>query len=328
MAAASSVSGVVHWIDHYVLCTEDVPRWARFHEQVLGAVTLPAATKTQPGVFQDIGSIRHGGFKANQALPPTKGLGAGLPRFGYYIEQNDVDAHLRRLRAAGAVYAEPVDDAGAGERGVSIKWQDPDGNQFEFWAPDTLPPGAMAGCGPERIGRISHGIYESRDLARTADFFKRYAELDPIRDAPVDDGVLAFRLASGGRIVYRRVDELGGRTTGMGLRTMHTGLLVHEDAFLPNYDRLWAGIPEWDYDPDIGITTTEGPTLPARSVRHPSPAGRKFHALRHRGDDFFDWDTNLFHFFGGTPRNGSLAVYEGRDIDTYLEEALRRVAAG
>jgi hypothetical protein len=178
----------------------------------------------------------------------------------------------------------------------------------------------MAQCGPERIGRISHGVFESRDLARTADFFKRYCELEPIRNSDLADDVLALRLAAGGRIVYRKVTELGGRTTGMGLRTAHTALLVHEDAFFPNYDRLWAGVPEWDYDPSVGLPIENGGALPARTVLHPSPAGRKFHARKHRGDDFFDWDTNMFHFFGGTPVDGSLAVYEGRSIETYIDQ--------
>jgi hypothetical protein len=54
---------------------------------------------------------------------------------------------------------------------------------------------------------------------------------------------------------------------------------------------------------------------------HPSLGGQAFRALTKRGDDIFDWDTNMFHFYGGTPIKGdSLAIYDGHPIDTYISE--------
>ena len=313
-------AGTVQWIDHYVVCSEDVPRWAAFHAQVLGAVTLPDPGGKLPGVFQSVARIRHGGFTALAPMPPTKGLGAGLPRYGYYVYAADIDAHLRRLDAAGALHGDPFRTAADGEPGTSIQWQDPDGNQFEFWAPDELPAGAMTECGPERVGRISHGVFESRDLERTAAFFKRYCDLDPVRNPDVAADTLVLRLGAGGRLVFKKVDRLGGRTTGMGLADAHTALLVHDDDFFPNYRRVWTDLPEWDFDPRGGKTIEHPETLPPRTVLHPSPAGRRFHALAQRGDDFFDWDTNLFHFYGGTPIDGSLAVYEGHAVEDYIDD--------
>jgi predicted enzyme related to lactoylglutathione lyase len=318
-------TGTVQWIDHYVATTEDVPRWAAFHAHVLGAVTLPDPAGTLPGVFQQIGAIRHGGFRARLPIPPTFGIGRGLPRYGYYIDAVDIEAHVRRLDAAGAIRGAPLRTAYAGDPGVAIPWQDPDGNQFEFWAPDVMPDGAMAHAGPVRVGRVSHGVFESRDLARTAAFFARYCELEPIRNAHVAPDVLALRLAAGGRLIFRRVDKLGGRTTGMGLRDAHTALLVHEEAFFPNYQRLWADLPEWDFDPAAGQPIVDGPSLPARTVLHPSKPGRAFHALARRGDDFFDWDTNMFHFYGGRPDDASFATYQGRSVETYMSELERNL---
>lgn len=313
-------TGTVHWIDHYVACSEDIPRWAAFHAQVLGAETLPDPSGRLPGVFQKVARIRHGAFTNRAPMPATKGLGRGLPRYGYYIDASDIDAHMRRLEAAGAIHGEPLRTSAAGDAGTSIYWQDPDGNQFEFWAPDVLPLGAMTGCGPERVGRISHGVFESRDLDRTAEFFKRYCDLEPIRNADVADDILALRLAAGGRLVFQKVAELGGRTTGMGLRDAHTALLVHEESYFPNYERIWSALPEWDFDPSAGKPIVNAEALPARTVLHPSPAGRRFHAMARRGDDFFDWDTNMFHFYGGTPIGTSLAIYEGHSVEDYIDE--------
>jgi len=313
-------TGPVHWIDHYVTCSEDIPRWAAFHTTVLGAETLDDPSGRLPGVFQKVARIRHGAFIARSPIPATKGLGRGLPRYGYYVYAADIDAHLRRLEAAGAIHSEPVRTSAAGEAGTAIYFQDPDGNQYEFWAPDELPAGAMTECTAERVGRISHGVFESRDLERTAAFFKKYCELEPIRNAGVAADILALRLAGGGRLVFQLTSELGRRTTGMGLRDAHTALLLHEDSYFPNYRRIWSSLPEWDFDPNVGKPIENGDTLPPRTVLHPSPAGRRFHAISHRGDDFFDWDTNMFHFYGGTPVGGTLAIYEGHSVEDYIAE--------
>src|SRR6185312_13774142 len=100
-----------------------------------------------------------------------------------------------------------------GDTGISLIFQDPDENQFEFWAPDVLPDGAMARPSSVGVGHLSHGVFESRDLERTADFFKRYFELDRVRNADIAAGTLVLRLAAGGRLVFKLVQTLGGRTT-------------------------------------------------------------------------------------------------------------------
>lgn len=320
LTRATGKTGPVHWIDHYVTNSEDIPRWAEFHARVMGAVTLDDPSGKLPGVFQQVGRIRHGAFRSHRPMPPTKGVGKGLPRYGYYVNASDLDVHLRRLEAAGAPHSEPVRTAAFGEAGTAIYWQDPDGNQFEFWAPDELPAGAMTGCSSVGVGRISHGTFESRDLARTAAFFKEFCELEPIRNAGIASDVLALRLASGGRLVFQHTAELGRRTTGMGMRDVHTALLVHKDSYFANYQRLWNSLPEWDFDPAGTQLVEGGETMPARTVLHPSPAGRRFHALTHRGDDFLDWDTNLWHFYGAVPLGPSLAEYRGLSIEDYLAE--------
>jgi hypothetical protein len=246
-----------------------------------------------------------------------------MPRYGYYVFADDIDAHLKRLDEAGAIHSGPVRTSAEGEPGTVIYWQDPDGNQFEFWAPDVLPAGAMHGHGAERVGRISHGVFESRDLERTAAFFARYCALEPERNAAVGAGTLVFRLAAGARLVFRKVSELEGRTTGCGLRDAHTALAVRKEDFFPNYARVFANLPEWVFDAVTGKLNEDREALrklPARTAQHPSQGGLKFKATTDRGDDFFDWDTNMFHFFGCTPIEGSYAVYEGHAVEELIAE--------
>ena len=312
-------SGIVHWIDHYVICTNDIKRWEAFHSKVLGAKTGPQPAEVlELGLFQDITQGRHGGFIAKTPLPPTKGLGKGLPRYGFFVEKADLAMHLARLDAAGTIRSDPVRSTSEGAAGTTIYWQDPDGNQFEFWAPDVMPAGGMDLCGPERVGRVSHGVFESRDLARTASFFKRYCGLDPLRDSNVAPETLVLPMASGGRLIFRKVDKLEGRTTGCGLPDAHTALTVRDEDFFFNLKRIWSELPEWEQDVSRQGVIADRENLPARTVLHLSAGGRRFKTLTDRGDDWFDWDTNLFHFYGGEPVNGSMSVYKGRNIAHYI----------
>ncbi len=325
----SGSAGTVYWIDHYVICTNDIDRWAAFHEKVLGGKLRPDpfGALIGYGIFQDVACIRHGGFIAQAPLPPTRGLGQGLPRYGWYVEAGDIPAHLKRLDDAGAIHSEPVRLSAEGEAGTAIYWQDPDGNQFEFWAPDVLPEGAMHGAGPERVGRISHGVFESRDLVRTAAYFARYCGLEPEVKAGNAADVLVLRLAAGGRLIFRKVDELEGRTTGCGLRDAHTALAVRDEDFFPNYARVFANLPEWDFNAVTG-KVNETPEalrqLPPRTAQHPSRGGLRFKETTLRGDDFFDWDTNMFHFFAATPIGGSYALYDGHSVEDCIDEWERK----
>jgi predicted enzyme related to lactoylglutathione lyase len=326
---SKSQAGVVHWIDHWVVNTNDVERWTAFHTKVLGAALMPdpSGVLTGLGVFINFGRTRVGGFNNDGPIPATKGLEDGLPRYGVYVDQADLDIHLRRLDEAGAIHGRPFRTSAEGDSGTAIRWQDPDGNQFEFWAPDIIPDGAMEGAGPERVGRISHGVYESRDLERTAEFFRRYCALGPRKNNDLGRDTLVLPLAGGARLVFHKVETLAGRTTGFGLRDTHTALTVHTDDYVTNYQRMWADLPEWDYNPVERKPISDPGALPARTVVHPTPAGKRIKALSGRGDDFLDWDTNLFHFYGGLPLGKSMAVYEGRATEYYLPELEKTVDA-
>jgi predicted enzyme related to lactoylglutathione lyase len=316
--------GTVYWIDHYAIGTNDLPRWVDFHERVLGGKTTRNNRPDPKNYFQQLTNCLHGGFLQDVPLPPSAGPGTGFPRYGFFIRQEDIETHLRHLDDNQVLHADPVRTSADGEAGTAIYWEDPDGNQFEFWAPDHLPAGAMDGAGPLKIGRISHGVFESRDLQRTADFFDRYCALSPLVSADVASDTLVLPLAAGGRLVYKKTESPGARTTGRGiLRDVHTALVVRPEDFFPNYERMWAELPEWEFDAERdGIYEGNWEELPARTALHPSPAGRKWHQAFGRGDDWFDPDTNLFHFYGGEPTDGSMVHYEGHSLDEYAQAYL------
>jgi len=315
--------GTVYWIDHFVVCTSDAMRWEAFHTELLGGHPSPEPeeVRRRRGVFVDVTRGRHGGFLSmGRPVPPSRGLGKGHPRYGFYIRAADIDMHRRRLDKVGARHSDPVRTSADGEAGTAIYWQDPDDNQFEFWAPDNPPEGAMIECSPAGVGHISHAVLDSRDLDRTADFFDRYCALDPARSADIETGTLVLPLAAGGRLVYKKVDQLEGRTTGCGLPDPHTALTVRDEDFLPNYRRLWANLPEWDYNVRTDPVLKDPGLLPACTVMHINPAGQRFKKMTGRGDDFFDCDTNMFHFQGGTPVNNSMSVYTNHPLEDFFVE--------
>jgi hypothetical protein len=132
-------------------------------------------------------------------------------------------------------------------------------------------------------------------------------------------------LAAGGRLVFKRVEDAGSgsRTSGRGrYRDLHTALVVREEDFWPNYERVWDELPEWDFDEQKGRYAGDGSALPARTALHGSPAGRRWKAAFSRGDDWYDWDMNLFHFFVGKPHGGSMATYEPHSIESYMDTYL------
>jgi predicted enzyme related to lactoylglutathione lyase len=318
--------GIVYWIDHYTIPTNDIRRAIAFHEQVLGATSLPDfGLPAWKGMFQQVSPLcQHALFFQREQLTPPEPLGAGLPRHAWFIDGRDIDAHLRRLDAAGALRSEPLRTAADGEDGTAIRWLDPDGNQLEFWAPRRLPPGAMEQPSAVRIGRISHGVYGSRDLERTIAFFARYCGLQPLPASAVAPDTAVFRLAAGGRLVFKLVREASQRISGRGwYYDLHTALTVREDDFWPSYERMWAELPEWEHDTAERFAG-DGAALPARTLLHGNPFGRRLKAAIGRGDDWVDHDANLFHFVGGTPRDGEMTFYKRHFMQDYMDEYLAK----
>lgn len=320
--------GTVYWIDHFALPTNDLDQWIKFTTNVLGAkldringLTTEARQRSQSvAAFCRTPYSIVDGFLQNEMLPPAPEPGSALPRFGFFIQEEDVDEHRRRLDEYGVAHTDPIRTSEEGQDGTAIRFADPDGNQFEFWAPAHMPAGAMAGAGPLKVGRISHGVYECRDLARAADFVERYCALDPINSADIPSDTIAFALAGGGRIAYKQVDELGTWTLGRARwQGPHTALTVRDEDFFDNYRRMWASLPESETStrPDASVDVA---ALPARTVMHGSAGGRRWFKMFGRGDDYYDWDTNAFHFIGSVGLADSPSMtYKAHSMEWHAE---------
>jgi catechol 2,3-dioxygenase-like lactoylglutathione lyase family enzyme len=326
--------GALHWIDHYAVPTSDIERWIEWNANVLGAVepwgdTEPAPGETRVGAFRHVAGAHVAAFQTKNPIPASNGLGKSYPRYGLYIRPEDIDEHLRRLDRFEVTHSDPIRTSAEGEPGTAIYFQDFDENQLEFWAPDRMPEGALDGCGPLRVGRLSHAIFESRDLDRTAAFFSRYCGLDAMSGGDIAEDTLVMPLVAGARLIYKKVDTLGVRTGGSTRwRGVHSAFIVREDEFIPAYERVWAELEEWDYDQAAqGPLKTDPGDLPARTGMHGSAAGRHWKAMYGRGDQIYDWDTNSFHFVGGSSSHPQLATYEAHYMEEYVDAFMKNKEA-
>jgi catechol 2,3-dioxygenase-like lactoylglutathione lyase family enzyme len=324
--------GTIYWIDHFAVPSNDLGRWIKFQLDVIGArleringLTTEARQRPQGGVaaFCRTPYSMVDGFLASEQLPAAAEPGAGLPRFGFFIRPEDVDEHLRRLDEQQVPHTDAIRTSAEGQEGTAIRFVDPDGNQLEFWAPTHMPTGAMAGATPMKVGRISHAVYESRDLDRTADFFDRFASLDPIRNADVEQDTLAMPLAGGGRIVYHRVEELGPLTLARASGGPHAALTVRDEDFWGNYRRMWGTLTEGER-PEAEAVKADFAALPARTVMHGSGGGRRWFKMYGRGDDFYDLDANAFHFIGSVGMDQSPELtYRAHSMDWHSEQVAK-----
>lgn len=324
--------GAAHWIDHFVVGTNNMGAWVDWAVNATGITRRPIIGLTTEArkrnikitsfLWWDGGSCRIGAFLQPEIYPPAQELGKELPRCGFYIRPEDVDRHLRRLDKYKISHTDAVKTAADGEEGTVIIFADPDGNQWEFWAPAEMPEGAMEIATSEGVGRISHCIYGARELKRNQEFFEKYCGLEAEQSSKTAEGTLVLRLRAGARLIYKRVDKVDERTSGHGTWwDMHTALTVRDEEFLPNYRRMWDGIPEEKaYKADINLTLEEQEALPARTGLHRSPVGLRWKEICSRGDEFYDWDCHSFHFIGGKPLSAgnSMARYEAIEQEEYL----------
>jgi len=312
--------GAMYWIDHFVVGTTDVPRWGEWSTEVLGASHAWHNTDNAPelrgAVFRDLGGCHIAAF-VNERMPEDPGLGEGMPRYGFYIRADDVDRQLNRFDQLGVRHTEPRRETGLGEPGTVVAFEDFDHNQYDLWAPDELPDSAMDGIGEVGIGRLSHVIFESRDLDRTSAFYTRYCGVDPLPSDSVDEDALVFPLVAAGRLIFKKVEQLSFRTGGSSrIFGAHTAFIIRNEEFVPAYEKLWADLDEWNYDRRAQGPLADPGALPARTGMHGSAAGRQWKKVYGRGDAIIDPDTNNFHFVGGTSSEPTMARYEPH----YMEE--------
>jgi catechol 2,3-dioxygenase-like lactoylglutathione lyase family enzyme len=326
--------GALHWIDHYVVGTNNLPGWSYWAMHATGlpirsinGLTTNMRKKNTPifcFMWWDDESCRIGAFLQPENYPAAKELGQDMPRCGFYVRPEDIERHLRRLDQHKIPHTDPVKTAADGDEGTIVCFADPDGNQYEFWAPVNMPAGAMEVRTSENVGRISHCVYGSRDLARTAAFFEKYCGMEIERKSQTAEGTLVLRMRAGARLVYKLVDKVDERIAGHSpWWDMHTAFTVRDEDFFPNYQRMWEGLPEEAGAKEhLNDSRDKEDNFPARTGLHRSPVGYKWKEIHQRGDEFYDWDGHAFHFIGGIPKNadGSLALYTPKEQDEYLRE--------
>jgi catechol 2,3-dioxygenase-like lactoylglutathione lyase family enzyme len=309
--------GSIYWIDHFGVPTNDLLRWKAFFETVMGAhahviyglTTIERQRKAPIRCFMEMGRYHHiGGFLQEFKLAPTAGVGKGLPRYAFFVRADDIDRLRRHLDEHKVPHLDPIRGAAEGEEGTSLRFEDPDGTQLEFWAPKTLPEGAMDLGNPLGIGRLSHVVKESRDLDRTAAFYTKYFAMSVVRNGDIPKDTLVLEAAGPFRLVFKAVTALGPRTgTQLKYEGQHMALAVREDEFLTAYRRLWEGLPESDYVP--GQPKPEDGAITPRTEHHGTVIRGESPDLYGRGIYIYDWDANTYHYVGVRPVDGGMANY-------------------
>ncbi|NIO10056.1 MAG: hypothetical protein GTO40_19450, partial [Deltaproteobacteria bacterium] len=268
----------VHWIDHVAVGTNDMSAWVDWAIDAIGVprqrismLTTQARKRNQP-IFCFLpygnGSCRIGAFLQSELFPPAKEWGQETPRFGFFVRGQELEEHLRRLDQHGIPHSEPTRITDQGDQGTTVYFQDPDGNQYEFWAPEKLPDGAMEVSTSAKVGRISHAVYGSRNLERTASFFRQYCGLTQLDSPDIPDNTLVLRLLGGARIIFKHTNAVDQRVAGhRPWWDMHTALTVRHDEFFSNYRRMWDGLPEEkDTKEKLALSLEEEEALPARTA--------------------------------------------------------------
>jgi catechol 2,3-dioxygenase-like lactoylglutathione lyase family enzyme len=327
--------GATYWIDHYVVPVSDLERFQAFYTNVLGAVprAMGGERPERPRddgekvQFTFVGLCHIGGASRPEGPGARKPLGVGSPRYSYFVRTEDVDEHLRRLDQYQVPHTDAIRTSEEGEEGTAIRFEDPDGNQLELWAPTRMPSGAMRDETAVRVGSMAGARFESRDLSRTADFYTQYCGMDVVTSADIGRDTLVLKMAGGGRISFQQVETLGERTGGH-LHPLHTALVVRDDEMMQVYKHMWADLPEWDHDPTIRrrLAPEEAQQLTPRTGIHGSPSGQPWRTGFGRGDSFWDWDTNAFHWVAGAPIDGSMAAYKPVSPWPYIEAETGRPA--
>ncbi|MEA2640706.1 MAG: hypothetical protein QOF51_2100, partial [Chloroflexota bacterium] len=187
-----------------------------------------------------------------------------------------------------------------------------------------MPPGAMESNNPLGVGRVSHVVLESRDLNRTEELISRFCAIDAIHNADVDKDTLPFRLEGGGRMIFKRVDQLDERTGTHNKWTgQHAALLIRNEEFFDSHLKLWDALPESELKRFSTEPLPDETNLPPRTELHGPIALGEHAGSFQRGTTFYDWDTNTFHFSGGIGLDGSMANYRiGHDDQNFPKELL------
>lgn len=122
-----------------VLIVEDVPKAARFYEDVVG-LTLDVTGDEwawlwagKVGDLQRIG-LHRGSLLFEEHSPLPEGERFGRVHFAFEVARDELDEAVERVRNAGVEVYGPVEFEWM--QASSYYFYDPDANLLEFWSPD------------------------------------------------------------------------------------------------------------------------------------------------------------------------------------------------
>jgi catechol 2,3-dioxygenase-like lactoylglutathione lyase family enzyme len=128
-------------IAELVLVVEDVPRAARFYEEVVGLTPRTKANDEwawfwagKPGMAQSL-ALRRGPLLFEEHSPLPEGERFGRVHYAFEVAGDDLEKAVARVRSADVEVHGPVDFDWMQAR--SYYFYDPDGNLLEFWSPNT-----------------------------------------------------------------------------------------------------------------------------------------------------------------------------------------------
>lgn len=127
-------------IAELVLIVEDVPKAARFYQDVVG-LTLEHETSDEwawfwagrPGDPQRI-AVHRGSLLFEEHSPFEEGHRFGTVHFALEVARTELEEAVGRVKVAGVDVYGPVEFDWMNAR--SYYFYDPDGNLLEFWSPN------------------------------------------------------------------------------------------------------------------------------------------------------------------------------------------------
>jgi catechol 2,3-dioxygenase-like lactoylglutathione lyase family enzyme len=214
-------------LDHVAFPVRDLDRSEKFYIETVGLKFLTRRKNAD-------GSPRHTYVLAGENIvgltlpgvqvPPST---SGAPRYGIALESEETfDAPAKKIQKSGLPSGSVVEHRSNSPWIKSLCFDDPDDNHMEI----CLRRGGPGGT------RISHVIFETKDLAKTSRFWTEALGLRPLRDERDEK---LFQFENEQILGIKEVNELSERTKKKG-RACHVAFNVsHED-----YDRMVVRITE------------------------------------------------------------------------------------
>ena len=333
--------GAVHWIDHYVVGTNDMAALellgGQRHRSARSGRSIGLTTNTRKKnikifcfMWWEGGSCRIGAFLQPENYPPAKELGKDLPRCGFYIRPEDIDDHLRRLDQHKIPHSDPIKTAADGEEGtvdlfrrsgrqsIRVLGAGPDARRRHGDRHD----GKSRPHQPRRLRLARSGA--NRGVLREVLWHGRWSE---IRKPPKAHWCCACAPAPVSSTSWWISSTNASPATALGGTCTPRSRCAKRNSFRTT-GVCGTGSPKRKALKKLStIHATRKITFLRAPVCTAARSAIKWKEIYQRGDEFYDWDGHAFHFIGGIPlaADNSMALYEGIEQEEYLLELAQTI---